>query len=254
MSLAPVEVAPGVLVSTSALYATTSTMVRDGGSALLIDPAWQPDELEAIADLLDATGQRVVAGFASHAHHDHLLWHPRYGDGPRWASPRTAELARAERATLVAQLDGSPGELIELMGRVTGVEEASIEPDGFSEEIELVVHDAHAPGHTALWFPARGVLAVGDMLSDIELPLPFGPDDLPAYIAGLDRLAPYVARAEVLIPGHGTPTADPQVRLDADRRYLDDLAVHGASTDPRIGNEGMPQTHERLLALVRSSA
>lgn len=64
---------------------------------------------------------------------------------------------------------------------------------GADEPIELdIVHDGHAPGHTAVLLPERGVLLAGDMLSDIELPLPFNPDDLPAYLDACHCLAPAV--------------------------------------------------------------
>ena len=124
------------------------------------------------------------------------------------------------------------------------------DPDPDPDPVELVTHDAHAPGHVAVWLPARGVLLVGDMLSDVELPLPFDPDDLPAYLAGLDVLAPYVARATVLVPGHGTPTYEPLARLDADRRYLDDVLAGRTPDDPRLADPEMALVHERLVALA----
>ncbi|GMA23063.1 hypothetical protein GCM10025864_08220 [Luteimicrobium album] len=112
------------------------------------------------------------------------------------------------------------------------------------------MHDAHAPGHAAVWLSGARVLLAGDMLSDVELPLPFDPDDLPAYLAGLDRLAPYVARARVVVPGHGRPTSDGAARLDADRRYLDALLAGRAPEDPRRANPGMAEVHARLTALA----
>ncbi len=100
-----VEVADGVHVATSRIMSTTSTVVvGGGGEALLVDPAWEPAELVALAAALEARDWRVVAGFATHAHHDHLLWHPSLGEAPRWASPRTAALAVAEREGLVDAL------------------------------------------------------------------------------------------------------------------------------------------------------
>lgn len=247
-----IEVADGVLVATSRVMSTTSTVLHGDGEALLIDPAWMPDELDALADALDARGLRVIGGFATHAHHDHLLWHPRFGTAPRWASQATATLARHERAALVAALGADfPPALVDLMGRVEGVDAAippaSI-PPGF--ELEPVVHDGHAPGHTALWLPAQRVLIAGDMLSDLELPLPFDPDDLPAYVAALDVLEPYVAQAEVVIPGHGTPGSDATRRLAADRRYLTDVIAGRTPGDPRLANPGMPAEYERLKAMV----
>ncbi len=244
-----VEVADGVLVTTSAVDRTTSTVVVGECGALLVDPAWVPGELTAIADLLDERRLVVSAGFSTHAHHDHLLWHPRFGTAPRWASPRTAELAASERAGLLEHLGpGWPDELIALFAQVVAVDGDRL-PDPWGEA-EVVVHDGHAPGHAALWFADRRVLIAGDMLSDIELPLPFWPDDLPSYLVGLERLAPYVARARVLIPGHGHPTDRPLDRLDADRRYLEAVMTSGDSDDSRIANPDMTQNHEHLQRMV----
>jgi glyoxylase-like metal-dependent hydrolase (beta-lactamase superfamily II) len=247
-----VEIAPGVLVATSKIMSTASTVLLDGSRALLIDPGWTPSELAGLADELAGRSVTVTGGFATHAHHDHLLWHPRFGDAPRFASVRTAELARSERDALLENLGaGWPAELVDLMGRVIGVEQIPEHALPGPIDLELVVHDGHAPGHTAVWLPRTRVLVAGDMLSDHELPLPFSPDDLPAYLAALDRLAPFVAMADYLIPGHGTPTDAPSARLDADRRYLDDVVRTGRSDDPRIGNPDMAVEYAHLQHLVR---
>ena len=243
-----------MLVATSTVMATTSTVVVRAGSALLVDPAWVPSELEALAAVVRERAWNVVGGFSTHAHHDHLLWHPSFGDAPRWASPRTAELAVSERAGLVEALGADwPAGLVELMGRVEPTRAIPAEslPPGVT--VELVVHDGHAPGHTALWLEEQRVLVAGDMLSDREVPLPFWPDDLPAYLAGLDRLAPYVARAAVLVPGHGSPTTSPTARLDADRRYLDAVIAGRVPDDPRLGDAGNRAEYEHLVELVRAS-
>ena len=249
-----VEVAPGVLVATSRVMATTSTVLAGGGEALLVDPAWEPDELDALAAELFRRSLRVIGGCATHAHEDHVLWHPAFGDAPRWASAATAQRAAADRESLVAALgSGFPDELAALVGRVEamgdGIPRASV-PRGFDPE--AVVHDGHAPGHTALWLPAQRVLLAGDMLSDVELPLPFDPDDVAAYVRALDLLAHAAARAEVVVPGHGAPGADAPARLDADRRYLDDLLRRGRSDDPRRANPGMDEAYRRTVAIVRA--
>ena len=198
----------------------------------------------------------MSAGFSTHAHHDHLLWHPRFGTVARWGSSATVRIAAEQRGELLAALGADwPPELAELLGQLTELPEATIPQPfgpGSAEPMEVVVHDGHAPGHSALWLPERGVLIVGDMLSDVELPLPFGPDDLPAYLHGLDVLAPYVAKASILVPGHGNPTEDPLSRLDADRRYLDAIVAGKEAPDSRRGNPGMAENHTRLLALARA--
>jgi glyoxylase-like metal-dependent hydrolase (beta-lactamase superfamily II) len=141
------------------------------------------------------------------------------------------------------------------MGLVRGVRQAvprESVPAGF--EVELIIHDGHAPGHTALWLPRQRVLIAGDILSDVELPLPFHPDDIPAYIDAMDRLAPFADAAEVVIPGHGHIGNDARERLDADRRYIDDMMHSGTSADPRSANPGMAEEHEHMRTLVRGRA
>lgn len=272
-------VAEGVLVRTSRRMSTTTTLaLASGTGGLLVDPAWDPDELEGIADDLDALGVRVTAGFSTHAHHDHLLWHPRYGAGtPRWASPATAAVAVGQREALFQELvDDTPGPYDDavrsLFGQVTALPDDGGEPARTRDpgpasatatgtaripdpgdtlpRHEVVIHDAHAPGHCALWLPDAGVLVAGDMLSDVEIPLPFDPDDVGAYLAGLDRLAPYVHAASVLVPGHGTPSYTPVARWDADRRYLDAVLTGRTPDDPRLHNPGMAEAHARVLRII----
>jgi glyoxylase-like metal-dependent hydrolase (beta-lactamase superfamily II) len=243
------EVADGVLVATSRRYATTSTVVVSGDRAVLVDPAWDPDELDSLADAVQARGLTIGAGLATHAHHDHLLWHPRFGDVPRWASRRTVELANGHRTELLAALGPDwPPALAEVFGLLRVAEP---DPVGDADDpILLVVHDGHAPGHTACWLPARQVLLAGDMLSDLELPLPHDPDDLASYLTGLEVLAPYVARAKVLVPGHGNPTDQPNSRLDADRRYLSALIAGVDPQDERCANPGMAEAHAHNVQLA----
>lgn len=242
-----------MFVMTSTKYATTSTIVRRESGALLVDPAWTIDELNDIVRWLDHNDCTVTAGFATHAHHDHMLWHPAFGDVPRWASPRSAELAVEWRGELTEMLDVYPPDWPNPLDGIRGLTGSTI-PTPFgadlAETIELVVHDGHAPGHTAMLLTDRGVLLAGDMLSDIELPLPFTPDDLPAYLEALDQLAPVVGRASVLVPGHGHPTDRPMERLDADRRYLDDVIAGREADEPRRSLAGMSEAHDKIVRLA----
>ncbi len=250
-----VEIAPGVVVMTSSKYATTTTIVRRDRSVLLVDPAWTTSELDGIVDWLAAHECTVTAGFATHAHHDHMLWHPAFGDAPRWASATSAQKAVEWHDELTAMLDDYPPDWPNPLDGIRALAGDRIPApfgDGPSadEPIELVVHDGHAPGHTALLLPERGVLLAGDMLSDIELPLPFNPDDLPAYLDALDRLAPVVRRSRVLVPGHGHPTENPLARLDADRHYLAAVIAGRDPDDARRGLSGMADAHAKVVALA----
>jgi glyoxylase-like metal-dependent hydrolase (beta-lactamase superfamily II) len=245
------RLADGVWMSTSRRGLTTSTLVTGPDSeALLVDPSWEADELAALGDELTELGVVPTAGLATHAHFDHVLWHPSFGGAPRWASAETCRRAEAERERGLANLGpGWPADLAALYGQLTPLTGGRLPWDG--PVVELLIHDGHCPGHTAAWLPDRRLLLVGDMLSDVELPLPSEqPGGLDAYVSGLDLLAPYARAAALLIPGHGTPTSDGAARLDADRRYLDDVLAGRASSDPRLDNTGMAEVYRATVALV----
>ncbi|MHB8437586.1 MAG: MBL fold metallo-hydrolase [Acidimicrobiales bacterium] len=248
------EVAPGVFVATSRRDMTTSTVLVDSvtNEAVVIDPAWDPDELDALAADLVAARLKVVAGVATHVHYDHLLWHPALGDVARWSSQATFDAVRRHRAALLDALGPDwPAPLAAVFARVQALPDVAIVPWS-GPPITWIRHDAHVPGHVALWIPDRRVLVAGDMLSDVEIPLPDENDlALEAYRAGLEMLAPYAMDAELVIPGHGRPTADGRGRLDADRRYLDALAAGSPLDDSRLANPGMADAHRRNCALAR---
>ena len=60
--------------------------MRGEGGLILVDPGIDGSELNQLADDLDRLGLPVVAGFSTHPHWDHLLWHPRFGAVPRYAT------------------------------------------------------------------------------------------------------------------------------------------------------------------------
>lgn len=243
-----IEVARGVHVMTSRRYATTSTIVIAQDEALVVDPAWDADELAGVPPALESLGVHCTAGLSTHVHYDHVLWHPDLGDVPRWTSPWAAAQWQAQRDALIQPLIGDiPNDLVELAGRVRGILSTGLALRG--RDIQLHEHDAHARGHLAVELPDARVLLAGDMLSDVELPYPDADEpDLALYLDGLDRLSPVVARVDVLVPGHGTPSYDPMARLDADRRYLDAVLSGAPTYDARLGDEGMREIHLRTVA------
>jgi glyoxylase-like metal-dependent hydrolase (beta-lactamase superfamily II) len=70
------EVADGVWVRQSEWVWTNSIAVRGEDGLILIDPGITGAELHQLADDVDGLGIPVVAGFSTHPHWDHLLWHP----------------------------------------------------------------------------------------------------------------------------------------------------------------------------------
>jgi hydroxyacylglutathione hydrolase len=249
------EIAHGVLVATAELYTTTSTVVTDGaGGCLVIDPAVSVAEVTGLAADLAAAGLRPRAGFATHPHWDHLLWSAGLGDVPRYAAPLAVAAAERHRHDLVAEVQGSaPGHDLELFGRVVPLPGDVIGWDSIGWDgpaAQVLVHDAHAPGHGAVFLPGTGVLVAGDMLSDLEIPLldTEAADPLGDYRTGLERLAG-LAGVSLLVPGHGHlgNAAELRRRVDADRRYLDRLAAGRPFDDPRAAGGWLRDWHRHQL-------
>ena len=91
------EVADGVWVRQSEWVWSNSTVIRTDDGLVVVDPGITGAELDDLADEVERLGVPVVAGFSTHPHFDLLLWHPRLGDVPRYATPANAELAAQAR-------------------------------------------------------------------------------------------------------------------------------------------------------------
>jgi glyoxylase-like metal-dependent hydrolase (beta-lactamase superfamily II) len=229
------QVADGVWVRQSEWVWTNSIAVRGERGLILVDPGINGFELNQLADDLDRLGIPVVAGFSTHPHWDHLLWHPRFGDVPRYATAAGAHAASQarERGQRMAA-ESASGIPLELFGLVT-----PLPADGGPVPGEIMEHEAHAIGHAAVLLADRGVLLAGDMCSDILIPLldPSRPDQVGAYETALDRLAEAARRVDVLVPGHGAVAEGPEVaaRFAADRAYIDALRRGEEPVDARLG-------------------
>jgi glyoxylase-like metal-dependent hydrolase (beta-lactamase superfamily II) len=229
------EVADGVWVRQSEWVWTNSIAVRAEDGLILIDPGITGSELDQLADDVDGLGIPVVAGFSTHPHWDHLLWHPRFGDVPRYATPACAELAgqARERAQQMAA-ETAPDIPLEVVALVT-----PLPADRGPVPGEIIEHQAHAIGHAAVLLADRGALLAGDMLSDVLIPLfdPRQDDQLDAYRAALDRLDEAAAQVDVMVPGHGAVAEGPEVaaRLAADHAYIDALRRGEEPVDARLG-------------------
>jgi glyoxylase-like metal-dependent hydrolase (beta-lactamase superfamily II) len=227
------QVADGVWVRQSAWVWTNSIVVRGEDGLILIDPGINGSELNQLADDLDRLGMPVVAGFSTHPHWDHLLWHARFGEVPRYATAAGANAAGEgrERAQAMAAQSAS-GIPLELIALVT-----PLPADGGPVPGEIIEHQAHAVGHAAVLLADRDVLLA--MLSDVLIPLLDArrPDQVGAYETALGRLGEAARHVDVLVPGHGAVAEGPEVaaRLAADRDYIDSLRRGEEPVDARLG-------------------
>ena len=245
------EVGDGVWVRQSAWVWTNSIVVRGEDGLILVDPGIDGAELDELADDVERLAIPVVAGFSTHLHWDHLLWHPRFGDVPRYAMPASASVAPSVRERGQAMAAESASDVpLELIGLVT-----ALPPDGGPVPGQVVPHDAHAVGHAALLLADRGVLLAGDMLSDVLIPMldPRRPGQVAAYVAALDLLGAATVGVDVVIPGHGAVAGGAAIadRLTADRAYIEALRQGEEPVDARLDQEWLAGPHQANLSSAR---
>ena len=162
------EVADGVWVRESAWVWSNAVVVRADDGLVLVDPGIDGDELRRAAR---TTWMRsclpVVAGFATHLHWDHLLWHPRFGDVPRYATGRLR--AGGRWGARAGAADGG-GERVGDRPRAGRARAPRCPRTAARCRARSVEHEAEATGHAAVLLADRGVLLAGDMLSDVLSP------------------------------------------------------------------------------------
>jgi len=217
-------------VLTSGIWQTTTTIVSNRGACAVIDPAYFPRELDAIAARVAELGRAEAVVF-THGHWDHVMGHTALPDAPVWVSGTLERSiasgdARAARYLEDARQFDSRWYVPRPHGhrwpaRLRGV--------GDGEAIELAglaIHALHLPGHSpdglGLRIDALGLLLVGDYLSPCEIPFI---DDAAAYRATLQRLIEVAGEVREVIPGHGPrlAAAEAVAIARADLAYIERL-------------------------------
>lgn len=251
-----------VWIRQSKVWQTNAGVVFDGDRVVLVDPGVLADE---IADLAASLREReIIAGFATHAHWDHILWDPALGDAPRYASEETVRRVAGERDRIERSLDAFERHIAEHEGLGpqwdrTAFYDLLPMPLGAGElagiPVELVDVSGHADGQVALVLPEHEVAFVADTLSDVETPsISEGVDRFGRYLKTLDRLQAVIDRVRWIIPGHGAVAdrAEAQRRLDADRRYLEGLPRAVAAAPATAPDEDVARDVAALLGEMRT--
>jgi glyoxylase-like metal-dependent hydrolase (beta-lactamase superfamily II) len=227
------------IVVTSALWQTNALALRSGDEVALIDSPYFPSELETLPALLEQSGFTPSGLLATHADWDHLLGRLAFpgmtlGVGESTALRLRAEPGAAQRELREADAEHyvrRPAPLS--LGHVQSLPVPGSVALG-DAEIELHPAEGHTADGTAFLARFAGVLACGDYLSDVEIPMLAPGGALDAYRATLARLAPLVETSEAVVPGHGAVhDRETALRiLDEDVNYLD--ALERGEERPRL--------------------
>lgn len=255
------QVADGVFVHESEFLQSNGVVVQGPAGVLLIDPGIRGGELTCLANDISASGQTVVAGFSTHPHWDHVLWHTLLGRAPRYgtavgAADMEALLSDAGWTDRVAE--ALPPDIADeipkdLFGLITGLPAGAAQVPWDGPRVRIMEHGGHVAGHAALLIEEPRVLVAGDMLSDSLIPFldleAAGPVE--DYLGGLRLLESVADDVDVFVPGHGSvgDSEALRARIELDRGYVESLRDGRDPGDPRLepsapNGDWLPGVHD----------
>jgi glyoxylase-like metal-dependent hydrolase (beta-lactamase superfamily II) len=218
------------IVVTSSIWQLNAVALRSGDEAVLIDSPYFPDELDMLPALLEQSGFSPSGLLATHADYDHVLGRLAFPGMALGVGEMTGERLRRDPGAVQRALrDADARHYVARAAPLALGQVQELPVPGKIElgEEELEAHPAegHTADGTAYFARFAGVLAVGDYLSDVEIPMISPGGALDDYRATLARLAPLIEAAEHVVPGHGAVhDRDTALRiLGEDGDYLDAL-------------------------------
>ena len=250
-------------VFTSAIWQTTSTLVRTDAGVVAFDPTYFPAEVAAVRAACDhCSGQRHLV--FTHSDWDHVVGAAEFEGFTTTAHAAVAGKDAAAQAKILGEITDFDARWYvprPTPRRYPAVDHA-ITPDPehhatlAGEEVVFVAAIGHTDDGLVTLFPRYRLGVAGDLLSALEFPFVY--HDAAAYRATLDRVWSSLQRhgIDTLVVGHGPPAvgvAEIADRLDADRRYLDALLAARSDVEVTYRGAAIPlhlrEFHERNLAL-----
>jgi hydroxyacylglutathione hydrolase len=221
---------PTCWISQSRVFATNNAIFASGGESIVVDPGITPSELSNLRDFVVSRAPVVRTLVLTHAHWDHLLG-AMYFPGGCVLTHRAYTTVLHSHAQHVQQQvarwrqeEGIAEEVPFLPPQPDHTFAQQVTASFGDHRVRVIAAPGHAPDHCVVYEAESGLLFAGDMLSDLEVPMVM--DTFAAYRRTLLRLAALDVR--VLVPGHGTPTAEAseiRTRFAQDATYLEAVST-----------------------------
>lgn len=244
---------------------TTSTLVTSANEAVLIDAQFIKTSIEALGDIIAATGKTLTTIYVTHAHADHyfglgrLL--ERFATARAVAAPAVVDAIRSTQETDTQWFGELFGDVLASPTAIPSpLDDGVLELEGHELSV-IEVGQGDIPSRTIVHIPALEAVIAGDVVyNQIHQMLGLsGPQQWSEWIASVDRIEQLSPR--VVVAGHKKPEAsdeDAAGILDGTRGYISDFAdAFAAAGDPNevvAAMQAKYPDHGNLTTLVFSAA
>jgi len=221
-----------LVVFESSIFRTTSSLVTTDDYLVLVDPNWFPLELEFIASFikkLNHHGEKFL--LFTHSDYDHIIGYHKFNNYKTIASQNFVD--NKDKQSVLDQITALDDD--NYVNRGYEVVYPSIQLTITSEQEQKYLGKDNYTFHQArghnkdgliIYNEPKGILIVGDYLSNIEFPYVY--DSFEFYKNTLNTLEKIITNQDVniLIPGHGDISYDKQdmlLRINESRNYIKEL-------------------------------
>lgn len=220
-----------LVIFQSALYQTTTTLVKTNQYVLLVDPNWLPEEIQLIKTYVEKIkGELPLYLLFTHSDFDHIIAAGAFeSDGIIASKAFAMEMDREKILNDIKKFDSqyyvSRDYPIIYPEATIVIKEDNQQVTIEDEAIVLYL----APGHTKdgifAYIPSQQILIVGDYLSNVEFPFI---EHLEHYKETLNKASKLIDGKPInyLIPGHGQFTSNKEEmkrRVQDSWQYINDL-------------------------------
>ncbi|MBQ0141116.1 MAG: MBL fold metallo-hydrolase [Kurthia sp.] len=221
-----------VIVFQSALYMTTSTIIRTDEAIFLIDPCWLPTEIERVKEYVDniISGKQLYIIY-THSDFDHIIASGFFENAIIIASEKLSN--RIDKEKILQEIKAFDEKYYINRSYTPSYPVVNIEVKENGQQLKLknmVVTFYLSPGHTEdglfIIIEPFGIFLSGDYLSDVEFP--FINSSYTDYVQTL-KLANSIVEnhsIQLLVPGHGSATEkieEINERISFSQWYLQEL-------------------------------
>lgn len=259
-----------LVVFESALFRTTCSLIISDDHLFLVDPNWFPielDSIESFIDQLDFRGEKNL--LFTHSDYDHIIGYDKFKSYRTIASQNFVDNNDKQRVLdqIIALDDDNyvkrDHEVI--YPKISQAISADKEEHKFgSDNYTFYQARGHNKDGLITYNESKGILVVGDYLSNIEFPYLY--DSFDHYKKTLDKLEQIISQSKIktLVPGHGDITHDEQemmVRISDSRTYIQVLEQCVKNDidydlDSLLSNYDFPQVmtkfHKKNIELLKT--